>query len=90
MIRLTDNLAITADDLQYIVGTPRQRADGRLVMRNPRYYTNLAQAVRAAVVRAVRQKVASEEITTLRGCIDEMERLTREFEKLTEPLNMEG
>ena len=90
MIQLTDNLAITADDMQYIVCTPRQRADGRPVMRSPRYYTNLAQAVRAAVVRAIRQKVAGEEITTLRGCIDEMERLTREFEKLTEPLNMEG
>lgn len=90
MIQLTDKLAITADELQYIVGKPRRGADKALRMDNPRYYTNLAQAVRAAVVRAVRQKVASEEITTLRGCIDEMERLTREFEKLTEPLNMEG
>lgn len=87
MIQLTDNLAITADDMQYIVCTPRQRPDGRLIMRNPRYYPNLAQAVQYAAVRALRQKVANEEITTLRGCIDEMEHLTREFQKLIEPLN---
>ena len=90
MIQLTDNLAITADDMQYIVGKPRQKADGTFRIDSPRYYPNLAQAVQSAVMRALRQKVARDEITTLRGCIDEMEHLTREFQKLIEPLNKEG
>lgn len=88
MIQIAAGLVITADDSQYILGRPVKKRDGKIAVRSPRYYTNLSQAVRAAAVIAVRKKVAIEEITTLRDCINEMERIQREFEKLIEPLNM--
>ena len=65
MIQLTENLAVIADDLQYILGKPVQRErNGSTVteIRRPRYYPTLEGAVRGAVVQTVRDRVQSEEI----------------------------
>ena len=86
MIQLTDNLVVTADQYQYIVGTPRTRPDKGITIDKPRYYTTLAGAVKAAVSQAMRDKVADGTITTLRGWLDEYQKITDEFTKRLEPL----
>lgn len=91
MIQLTENLAVIADDLQYIVGKPVQRErNGTTVteIRRPRYYPTLAGAVRGAVSQAMRDKVASEEITTLREFLAESGRMQAEFENMLKPLDV--
>lgn len=86
MIQLTDNVAVTADQYQYIVGTPRTRPDKGITINKPRYYTTLAGAVKGALSQALRDKVADGTITTLRGWLDEYQKITNEFTKRLEPL----
>ncbi len=89
MIQLTENLAVIADDLQYILGKPVQRErNGSIVteIRRPRYYPTLEGAVRGAVVQTVRDRVQSEEITTLRDFLREYKHITDEFKELLNPL----
>lgn len=90
MIQLTKGFAMIADDYCYTVGKPRQRADGRIVLDKPTYYSTAAQAVSGALVRAMRQGVADGSITTLRQFIQEQERLRGELEMLIAPLGPEG
>lgn len=87
MIRLTDKLAMTADEYGYIIGQPRTRPDKGLVLEKPKYYPTAAQAVSAALQMALRKGVADGTITTLRQFIQERARLQAELEKLVEPLN---
>ena len=87
MIYLTDKLAVTADSECYMVGRPRQRAGRAVSVDNPRYYTTLAQAVRATVSATLRQKVAEDEITTLQEFIRQEKRLQEEFVKKLEVLD---
>ena len=89
MIQLTENLAVTADDLQYIVGRPIQRErNGSQVIeiRRPRYCPTLAGAVKYAVDQALRDKVAENEITTLREFLSEYHHINEEFRSLLKPL----
>lgn len=87
MIQLTKDLWMTADDNCYIVGKPRQSADKVVRLDKPTYYTTMDQAVRGALLRAMRQGVADGTITTLRQFIQEQERLHCELEKLIAPLD---
>lgn len=89
MIQLTETLAVVADDQQYILGIPTERKrEGKaaVTMRRPRYYPTLAGAVRAAVSQAMREKVAADEITTLRAFLEEAERMDARFRELLAPL----
>jgi hypothetical protein len=85
MIRLTDNLVITADEHQYIVGRPPERRDkaGNVSteIKNPSYCTSLSSALKNAVMRAMREGVAANKITTLRQYLDEQQRLQDSFER---------
>lgn len=87
MIYLTDKLVVTADGECYMVGKPAQRRGKGVELRNPRYYSTLAQAVRAAVSATLRQKVAENEITTLQEFIRQEKRLQEEFVKKLEVLD---
>ena len=94
MIYLTDKLAIIADSVCYIVGRPVeavQESGGKRCkapkLRSPRYYSTLAQAVRAAVSATLRQKVAEDEITTLQEFIRQEKQLQEEFVKKLEVLD---
>ena len=87
MIQLTKGFAMIADDCCYTVGKPRQKADGRIVLDMPTYYSTAAQAVQGALKRAMRQGVADGSITTLREFIREQERLRAELEALVAPLD---
>ena len=83
MIRLTDEIAITADDMQYIVGRPYTSPRGAVKIKNPKYYHKLSAALQQAVTDCVRAGVADERITELRQVVAEQARLEQEFsEKL--------
>ena len=86
MIQLTDNLFVTADERNYIVGITRQRAGRGIVMDSPSYLTTMSQAVRYAVSLALKERVANDQITTLHQFVEEQERLQAEFIKKLEPL----
>lgn len=85
MIYLTDEIAITADDMQYIVGRPYTSPSGTVKIKNPRYYHNLNAALQQAVADCTRAGVADSRINELRQVIAEQARLEQEFsEKLKE------
>ena len=89
MIQLTDKLAVAADENQYIVGVSttgiRNGVECARINR-PKYFTTLSGAVKCAVSIAMREKVATSEITTLRDFAAEYEQITAEFEKALQPL----
>ena len=75
MIYLTDEIALTADSIQYIVGKPVQRPGKGVEMQNPKYYHKLSAALQ--------QAVTDNRITELRQIVTEQARLEQEFsEKL--------
>lgn len=83
MIRLTDEIAITADDMQYIVGRPYTSTRGEVKIKKPKYYNKLSAALQQAVTDCVRAGVADNRITELRQITAEQARLEQEFsEKL--------
>ena len=83
MIMLTDEIGITADSMQYIVGKPTQQPGSGVRMMNSRYYVDLGAALRTVVADCVRAGVADGSITELRQIVDEQARLEQEFsEKL--------
>lgn len=83
MIILSDEVAITADSLQYAVGKPI-RCGKSTMLANAKYYCSLNAALRAAVADCVRAGVADGSITELRQIVTEQARLEQEFsEKLT-------
>lgn len=93
MIQLIDGLVMTADENSYIVGQVNEQRseDERGVSKAQKlmwskYYPTAAQAVSAALARALRRRVADGSITTLREFIQEQERLRGELEKLVAPL----
>ena len=87
MIQLTDKLVMIADKHCYIVGEPRQRVGKVLEIKEPKYYSTVAQAVRGVLATAMRQAVKDDSITTLRQFIDEQDRRRAELEKLIAPLD---
>lgn len=62
MIYLTDEISLTADSIQYIVGKPVQRPGKGVEMQNPKYYHKLSAALQQAVTDCVRAGVADERI----------------------------
>lgn len=86
MIQLTDTLAVTADSECYIVGKPRQRAGRGIEMQGPRYYSTMSQAVRGAVSATLRQKVATNEISTLEEFLQQEKALQENFTTQLKPL----
>ena len=89
MIKLSDKIAITADENQYIVGRPAERRDragkASIEIARPRYYATLSSAVKSAVSTAMREMVADGTITTLHGFIAEQQRIQNELAMLLEP-----
>ena len=95
MIQLTDKLAVVADNECYAVGIPVEpvkESGGKRgeapKLRSPRYYSTMAQAVRGAVSVTLRQKVASDEITTLSEFVRQEKQLHEEFAKRLEGLEV--
>lgn len=86
MIQLTERLVMTADKSCYIVGEPRRRVGRPVEIKDPKYYTHAAQAVKGALDTAMRMAVEDGEVTTLREFIHKQEHLQAEFEALLAPL----
>lgn len=84
MIILSDEVAITADSLQYAVGKPI-RGGKSTMLANAKYYGSLNAALRAAVADCVRAGVEDGSITELRQVVAVQARLQQAFtEKLKE------
>lgn len=81
MIQLTEKIAVTADERQYIVGEPRQRRGRGLELRDPRYFATMRQVVLYAISRTLREKVENGDIITLQQFVEEQGRLQEEFTK---------
>ena len=83
MIYLTDEIALTADSMQYTVGKPVERPGKGVEMRDAKYYLKLGAALQSVVADLVRAGVADDRITELRQVVAEQARLEQEFsEKL--------
>lgn len=83
MIYLTDEIALTADSVQYIVGKPTQRSGKGVEMKEAKFYTSLHTALCQTVADCIRAEVADGRITELRQVVAEQARLEQEFaEKL--------
>lgn len=87
MIQLTDTLALTADEHNYIVGRARQRAARGIVIESPSYFTSITQAVLYAVSQAMRERVAKNQVTTLEQFAEEQARLQADFMRKIERSN---
>ena len=83
MIYLADEIAITADDMQYIVGRPYTSPSGAVKIKNPKYFHDLNAALQQAVADCIRAGVADNRITELRQVVAEQAWLEQAFsEKL--------
>ena len=87
MIQLTRRLVMTADRHCYIIGEPWQKGDRPVEIKNPKYYSTAAQAVKGPLSTSMRQAVEDGEVTTLRQFIKRQEQLYAELEKLIAPLD---
>ena len=67
MIQLTEKLIMTADKHCYIVGEPRQRAGRGIGIKDPKYYTTAAQAVKGALATAMRMAVEDGTVMFMSG-----------------------
>lgn len=79
---------MTADEHCFVVGKPRQRAGRAVEIQSPTYYSTAAQAVRGALLRAMRQAVADGSVTTLRGFLTTQGRIQADFQRLIAPLSV--
>lgn len=84
MIILSEEVAITADSLQYTVGKPVRRGKST-ILTNAKYYVSLSAALQAAVADCIRADIAANRITELQQVVAAQTRLQQEFtEKLKE------
>lgn len=78
MVILTEEIAMSAERKQYIIGNPYNGG-----LSNRQYFTKLENALQEAVRIAVRLEIADGNITELRQIVIEQVRLEQEFsEKL--------
>lgn len=89
MIEVAGGYCVRADMRQYIIGKPYTGKDGALCMRNPRYLPTMERAVMYIAEQVLRDKVAKEEITTLRDFICEFKALKQELTHQIEPLKIQ-
>lgn len=89
MIQLTDTLALTADEHNYIVGRARQRAGRGIELDSAGYFTSITQTVLYAVSQDMRERVAKNQVTTLGQFAEEQARLQADFMRKIERLEGE-
>ena len=61
---------------------------GHTRFKEPHYFSTMQGAVKEAIRRLLCEKVAGDEITTLRQFVDEADRLKAEFKEIIEPLSV--
>ena len=87
MISLPGGLAITADRNCYRLG---RSSKGGERLWDVTYHNDMQETVRATVRRLMRKQVEDGTITTLRGWLDEYKKITDEFTKRLEPLEVKS
>ena len=86
MIQITEDLAITADGYQYILGKPvaRPRKGAQSVeIKNPRYFPTMGHAINGALSQAMRSNVADGNIQVLKSWLNEYAALQERFREET-------
>ncbi|MFR8872571.1 MAG: hypothetical protein ACLVHV_03320 [Oscillospiraceae bacterium] len=87
MIELLGGYCIKSDRKQFIMGQTRKDKAGHTRFKEPHYFSTMQGAVKEAIRRLLCEKVAGDEITTLRQFVDEADRLKAEFKEIIEPLS---
>lgn len=86
MFKLTDNLSVSADKCQYILGKPRQTTRKGVectILDDLTYHTTMASVLRHAIETEMHMKVADyRSIATLREYYEEYNRLVTHFESV--------
>ena len=83
MIELMENLCITADRNQYILGKMRQRTgEARVEVVDPQYFATIDVAVKAAISRILRGKVQDGQITSLNAFLVEHAHLVEDVQRV--------
>ena len=79
MIHLMNNYYMNADSNCGTVGTPQKKRGGQVWLSNAKYYTTLDRAVSATAELALRDKIASGDITTLNSAVVEFKNIKNEL-----------
>ena len=88
MIELLGGYCIKSDRKQFIMGQTRKDKAGHTRFKEPHYFSTMQGAVKEAIRRLLCEKVAGDEITTLRQFVDEADRLKAEIKEIIEPLSV--
>lgn len=84
MIQLTEDLYLSADKHQYILGTlvkKSREGEEYTELSNPQYFTTMPAAITAAVSRILLYQVKDGDITSLQGYRNELQKLTDDFNR---------
>lgn len=79
MIEVMNGYCIKSDRKQFIIGKTRKDKSGHIRFKDPHYFHTIHGAVKETQRRLLCEKIADDEITTLKQFIDEVERLNQEF-----------
>lgn len=79
MIHLIGDYYMKSDKLSYIVGKPRKELVRGAELAEVKYYSTIGSAVTSTSERALRDKIAAGEITTLKDAVEELRRIKDEI-----------
>lgn len=79
MIHLIGDYYMKSDKFSYIVGKPRKELVRGAELAEVKYYSTIGSAVTSTSERALRDKIAAEEITTLHDAVEELRRIKDEI-----------
>ena len=72
MIELLGGYCIKSDRKQFIMGQTRKDKAGHTRFKEPHYFSTMQGAVKEAIRRLLCEKVAGDEITTLRQFVEDV------------------
>lgn len=79
MIKLTENIALSADERCFIIGRPREKAGKGRELLQAGYFASVSEALKYAVSLHLRDQIKTGQITTLRQLIDEQKQVQEHF-----------
>lgn len=79
MIHLIGDYYMKSDKLSYAVGKPRKELVRGAELAEVKYYSTIGSAVISTSERALRDKIATGEITTLHDAVEELRRIKDEI-----------
>ena len=79
MINLIGDYYMKSDKLAYIVGKPRKELVRGAELAEVKYYSTIGSAITSTSERALRDKIAAGEITTLHDAVEELRMIKDEI-----------